>query len=164
MTDYRFWLDRMWLGEKPAVFVMLNPSTAADTTDDPTIRRCISFAAREGYGRLIVVNLYGARATEPADLWRHDDPVGGSSDLLAGNDAAIRAALTVASDEGDGRIICAWGANAKPDRVAEFVALSAGNVLPVTLWCLGMTLQGAPRHPLYVRADQPLTPWPGGAS
>lgn len=133
--------------EKPAaVFVMLNPSTADADLDDPTIRRCRGFAKLWGCNGIIVVNLYALRATNPADLWNHVDPVGPE------NDAVLR---SVASGNVD--IICAWGANARRDRVIDVIEILARN--GNRLWCLGTTKDGHPRHPLYVRADQPLAPW-----
>lgn len=159
--NYRFWLSREGLGgHGTGVIVMLNPSTADQHTDDPTIRRCMRFAGREGYHSLIVVNLYGLRATNPADLWSHPDPVGQMTANEAGNDVAIGTAISQAGRYGDGRVIVAWGAHARQDRVDEFKAIVDRARAPVTLWCLGTTKDGAPRHPLYVRGDQPLTPWP----
>jgi hypothetical protein len=155
---YRYWLERDWwerAAESGALdlltFVMLNPSTANGEIDDPTIRRCIGFARREGAQRMNVCNLYALRATDPADLLTHPDPVG------IGNDAILR---DIARYHDCSRTVVAWGANkmVTPERVAVLTdsARQAGN----TLWCLGVTRSGAPRHPLYVKADQPLIPWP----
>lgn len=80
--SYRFELQRDWLGGNlpPAVFVMLNPSTADDQVDDPTIRKCVGFATRWGHTGIRVANLYGWRATDPRDLWSAADPVGQMAD------------------------------------------------------------------------------------
>lgn len=147
--QYRYKLTRLGdlmspLG--PAVFVMLNPSTADADLDDPTIRRCRSFAQTWGCNGLVVVNLYGLRSTNPAGLWSHPDPVGPENDQhLAGlpNNAGV--------------VVCAWGANARDDRVAASVTVlrASGH----RLLCLGITKNGAPRHPLYVKGDQPLVEW-----
>lgn len=141
---YRYMLTR-GTGPRRLVFIMLNPSTADAETDDPTIRRCTGFAATLGYTGIIVLNLYAFRATQPAALWSQSDPVGPSNDMY------------LPALAGDDTIVCAWGANAKPDRVAHVAALlrEAG----ARLMCLGTTKSGAPRHPLYVRGDQPLTEW-----
>ncbi|MDN7862324.1 DUF1643 domain-containing protein [Burkholderia multivorans] len=82
----------------------------------------------------------------PAALWSHADPVGPD------NDAYLR---TFASEYGD--VVCAWGANARPDRVTAVVEIlrDAG----ARLWRLGTTKDGSPRRPLYVRSDQPLIEW-----
>ncbi len=129
----------------PALFIMLNPSTADASLDDPTIRRCRGFAKAWDCNGIVVANLYALRATNPADLWRHVDPVGPDNDAFLA--ALIREHET---------IVCAWGANAKPERVAQVRKLFRDINRPV---CLGMTKDGAPRHPLYVRGDQPLIDW-----
>jgi len=130
-----------------AMFLMLNPSIADATLDDPTIRRCRGFARSWGCNGLTVMNLYALRSTDPAGLWKHPDPVGPE------NEYHLRLA---AREYGD--VVCAWGAHAKADRVAAVTSLlrEAG----ARLWCLGVTASGAPRHPLYVRGDQPVLAWP----
>ena len=149
---YRYTLGRRWSAgdDGTAVFVMLNPSTADASVDDPTIRRCIGFAKALGCGGLHVVNLYAYRATKPADLWSAADPIGPE------NDEVLRDAFLTAYGEGS-PVIAAWGANAEPLR-AEFVGTVA-RAAGVSLSALGVTKAGAPRHPLYLRADAPLTPW-----
>lgn len=139
--EYRYRLSRIWdERKKPLVFLMLNPSTADAMTDDPTIRRCMGFARRERAGGLVVVNLYGLRATNPKRLWDHTDPIGPTNDRHL-----VRAAS-------EGKLVCAWGGNAPSNRVAYVRAL-----LDRHRWsCLGTTQAGAPRHPLYIRSDQPL--------
>lgn len=131
------------------VFVMLNPSTADAEVDDPTIRRCIGFARREGYDALHVLNLYAYRATKPADCFGASDPVGPENDGYLGREftAAVGAGFPV---------VVAWGANARSDRVAAVLRLAPH---ALTLRCLGMTKGGHPRHPLYVHGDQPLVPF-----
>lgn len=148
---YRYSLTRRWApGPATAVFVMLNPSTADADRDDPTIRRCAGFARREGASGLSVVNLYAFRATSPADLWAVPDPVGPE------NDAVLAATLRKAADHG-WPVIAAWGAHARPDRVGRVADLSA--VCGSRLLALGVTRDGSPRHPLYLRKDSPLTVW-----
>ena len=148
--QYRYRLDRpgdLTATRGPAVFIMLNPSTADATTDDRTIGRCRAFAQAWGCNGLVVANLYAYRATKPADLWLAADPIGPDND-----EHLIQVAA------GAGEIVCAWGAEARPDRVAAVARMltDAG----AKLRCLGITkLAGAPRHPLYVRGDQPLIPW-----
>lgn len=130
----------------PAIFIMLNPSTADAQADDPTIRRCGGFARTWGCNGFLVLNLYALRATNPRALWAHGDPVGAENDeWLARIGATAR------------EVVCAWGAGARPERVAAVVDLlgTAG----VQLRCLGITRLGAPRHPLYLRSDQPLCDW-----
>jgi len=124
---------------------MLNPSRADEHISDPTIRRVEGFSERWGFGRSLVVNLWSKRATRPADLKRMRAPGGG-----ARNDAAIRAAVAEAD-----RVVVAWGVHgAWRDRGRQVLGR-----IDATLWCLGLTKEGHPRHPLFVRADQPLLPF-----
>lgn len=160
---YRWNLTRDWRDETLALgqgvtsppsgslcWVMLNPSTADASDDDPTIRRCISFSQREGYGALEVVNLFAWRATKPAELMHAADPIGWW------NDGAIMFALGRAS-----RVVCAWGSSASKVgscRTVQIPAWAREHDVPVS--CLGTTKNGWPRHPLYVRADQPFEEYP----
>lgn len=143
---YRYRLTRAWDERTERVtFVMLNPSTADASTDDPTIRRCIGFARSWGYGGLDVVNLYALRSTNPAALWTADDPVGPENNATLTR-ALLRAPL----------IVAAWGANAKPDRVGMFWSLA--KACEATVHALRVTQSGAPGHPLYIPAT--ATPQP----
>lgn len=148
---YRWWLRRSWRtwteqGEHVKTkgvccFVMLNPSTADDRQDDPTIRRCLGFARRWGYGTLSVRNLFPWRATDPRDLFRAETVTGGER----GN-AEILAACTA------DLLVLAWGANVPFQRDREVLRL--WDAFPdKPLFCLGTTKKGKPRHPLYVPAD-----------
>lgn len=147
--QYRYQLTRAPLQCLPssstALFIMLNPSTADASLDDPTIRRCRGFAETWDCNGIVVANLYALRATNPADLWKHADPVGPDNDMHLA--ALIREHET---------IVCAWGANAKPERIAQVQKMFHRMSSPM---CLGTTKFGAPRHPLYVRGDQPLIEW-----
>lgn len=139
---YRYVLRRAWAVGEPLVFVMLNPSTADALLDDPTIRRCIGFAKREGASGLSVVNLYAYRSTDPRRLWTVGDPVGPNNDDTLLLECVGR------------KVVCAWGANARADRVGDVRTLL--QLCGADAWCLGTTNTGAPRHPLYIKADQPL--------
>lgn len=150
---YRYALTRTWrLDVLPLCFVMLNPSTADALVDDRTVRRCMGFARREGAGGIRVVNLFAYRATSPAALraWGLVDDATNDPRIGPHNDRYL-AALPAAE-----RVVVAWGAFAAPGRIAHVVHLLA--LRP--LYCLGVTASGAPRHPLYVRGDAPLVPWP----
>lgn len=134
---YRYVLTR---GDQsnPLVFLMLNPSTADASHDDPTIRRCKRFASDLGYSGIMVVNLYAFRATNPKHLQYCDDPVGKE------NNGYILDACR-GSDLKGLDVVCAWGANAHIKRPLEVLQL----IQPVVrnLYCLGMTKGGMPRHP-----------------
>lgn len=147
---WRYRLTRYWGPGLMLPFVMLNPSTADAEIDDPTIRRCMSFARREGMGGIVVANLYALRATYPKSLALHPDP-DGPGNLMHLETIALEAAS-------DGvPIVCAWGAH-RGDQ-GKYVAdlLRRQGAL---LACLGKTKDGHPRHPLYVRADQALEAFP----
>lgn len=147
---YRYTLDRVWNASLPiALFIMLNPSKADASINDPTVVRCIGFAKREGCGGLRVVNIGALRATDPAELARHSDPVGPDNDLH----------IALALDRQPGVAIAAWGAHPfAKTHSQQVVALAAAH--GVQLQCLGTTKGGDPRHPLYVRGDALLVPWP----
>lgn len=143
----------------PVLFVMLNPSTADATRDDPTIRRCTRFAHRLGAGRLIVANLYSYRATRPAELGKALARGAQLVDLEADQhiDEAAREAM--------GAVVVAWGAR-PPGLPLEHHRQRIADVLGIlrragrTTWALGRTASGAPRHPLYLPAEAPLERWP----
>ena len=143
--SYRYALTRHvapLTGEGTCTFVMLNPSTADASTDDPTIRRCISFAKRDGFGGMRVANLYAFRAAQPRDMFRAIDPIGALNDHYLNFSAAST-------------VIAAWGTHARPNRVRDVMRLLHDR----TVLCLGTTKDASPRHPLYVRADQPFIPF-----
>ncbi|MGB5085812.1 MAG: DUF1643 domain-containing protein [Methylocystis silviterrae] len=148
---YRYSLTRRWSDASLLTFVMLNPSTADAKEDDPTIRRCIGFARREGAGGLIVANLYALRSSAPEALWSARDPIGPK------NRRTLVGLAAQAFDQSC-PIVCAWGALARKDQSDETVRMF--HALGARLACLGRTQRGAPRHPLYIHADQPLERFP----
>lgn len=137
---FRYHLARRWGGGRPMMFIMLNPSTADADIDDPTIRKCIGFAERNGCEAIEVVNLFAYRATDPRDLARAGHQVGPL------NDDHIASAAAQTSAYG-GIIVCAWGAHARG-------LFRAGDVQAL-LTCIGYPLHalklladGTPAHPL----------------
>ncbi|HCG6550620.1 TPA: DUF1643 domain-containing protein [Vibrio parahaemolyticus] len=138
---YRYELWRTWDDSKPyAMFIGLNPSTADETEDDPTIRRCINFAKSWGYGGLCMANLFAYRATQPEDMKRTSDPIGNQNDetliLLAQN---------------AGVIVGAWGNDGVFLNRSEDV-----RALIPDLSVLKVNKSGEPAHPLYLKST--LTP------
>jgi hypothetical protein len=133
-------------------FVMLNPSAADGEVDDPTIRRCMAFARREGHGGIVVANLYALRASEPAALWRHENPIGPKN-------WATLVKFAAQALEAGAPVVCAWGAHGSRQG-KDTPIISMFKTTGTRLVCLGTTKDGHPRHPLYVRADQPLEPFP----
>ena len=130
------------MGDDYAMFIGLNPSTADEVNDDPTIRRCVAFAKSWGYGAMCMTNLFAFRATAPADMIAASDPVGPDNDVHL-IDLARNAGVVVA----------AWGTNGS--HLSRDAAVRA---LVPSLHCLKKTQAGHPGHPLYLRAD--LTPIP----
>jgi hypothetical protein len=138
---YRYVLTRqVGPGQRSATFILLNPSTADASNDDPTIRRCIGFARQWGCGRLVVQNLFAFRATDPADLKRAAEPVGTE------NRAWFERVL---EDRGDGPVVCGWGVHGE-HMGQDQIVLGWLEVLGVQPLALGVTKDGHPRHPLYV--------------
>lgn len=141
---FRLSLTRLWNPGKPLLpFVLLNPSKAGRLrpdgreAEDPTSRKAIGFAQRLGYGGMVLVNLYDYCATRPRELKAAGYPVSPA------NDAAIRASC----EEGDGIVICGWGANARGlSRPAEVTRmLQAWGFRTMALRLLA---DGTPEHPL----------------
>jgi len=133
---FRYRLGRRWGDGAGVCFVLLNPSTADETREDATVRRCIGFAQNLGCGALEVVNLYAYVATDPAELRRAGYPVGRY------NDRHIEAAATECE-----RVVLAWGVHAaKLDRPGEVLGLLRR--MGVEPHCLRLTASGHPEHPL----------------
>lgn len=120
---------------------MLNPSTADDRNDDPTIRRCISFAKQWGFGSIEVVNLFAYRATDPSELLKCPDPIGDQNDSFI-LEAQLRSTFT----------LLAWGTKGALLGRDQLV-LDILNGRSNQVFCLEKTKNGFPKHPLYVRND-----------
>lgn len=142
---FRYALKRRWEDGPCALFIMLNPSTADASVDDPTVRRCRNFAKREGCGSFRIENLFAFRATDPDQMFKH------AQTAIGGTDRYIREAAS----SNQGPIIAAWGADTRARKRAGQVERMLVNV-GVDLLCLGTSKSGAPRHPLMVKRDAPL--------
>lgn len=144
-------------------FIMLNPSTADGTIDDPTIRRCLGFAHRLKCDQLMVGNLFAWRATDPKDLRKNG--VGGGDIVGPENMEWIKALVdvTLRREDNRGYVICAWGPNGRYMRQGEAVLgwidteLARGGD---RTWCLGRSQDGSPRHPLMLKAAAELEVFP----
>lgn len=135
---YRFALWRTWDTSKPYVlFVGLNPSTADENTDDPTLIRCMNYAKSWGYGGVCMANLFAFRATQPEDMKSAADPIG------SGNDKWLK---KLSGDAG--LVVAAWGNDGsflgRSDQVRSLIS---------DLHCLKINKSGEPAHPLYQRAS-----------
>ena len=141
---YRYDLWRTWIGGNGyAMFVGLNPSTADETQDDPTIRRCIAFAKSWGYAGLCMTNLFAFRATNPGDMKRAADPIGPQNDYVL-KERASRAGI----------VIAAWGRHGTHKDRAWWVRM----MLP-QLHYLRLTKDGHPGHPLYLPKELVPVEW-----
>lgn len=139
---YRYVLERAWSATKGrCVFICLNPSTADEVKNDPTVSRCLNYAKSWGYGSFVMLNAFALRSTDPGNLYGDPDPVGPE------NDKWILEEIKKASI-----IIAAWGTHAKLDRRHEKLM----DMLP-DLFCLGTTKDGYPKHPLYLsKGEKPV--------
>ncbi len=130
----------------------LNPSTADETQDDPTIRRCTGFAKSWGFGALCMVNLFAWRDTKPALMKKADDPVGPLNDYYL---------FELAQEAG--LIVCAWGKQgAHRGRAAHVQSVFAEAGSPI--YCLRLNDDGSPEHPLYIPAETEPLRFPAIAS
>jgi hypothetical protein len=145
---YRYELTRVWDGAgRKALFVMLNPSTATEVQNDPTVERCERRARALNFGAFRVCNIFALRQTDPKLMRAHPEPVGPA------NDAAILDGCGWADT-----IVCAWGTHGEHlDRGRQVEALMRGTGAP--LFTLGRTRQGHPRHPLYIGYAARPEPW-----
>lgn len=138
---YRYELRRDWdmhINRPPLLWIMLNPSTADEQENDATIRRCIDFSTRWGYGSMLVGNLFAYRTRYPDELEALPIP-----ERIGPDNTTTLLRLCRQAD----RIICAWGTRGiqKP-----------GVLMGYETYCLGTTKDGYPKHPLYLPKDTPL--------
>lgn len=135
---YRYRLWRKWAESErmPVLWIMLNPSTADATVDDPTIKRCMAFSNAWGYGSMWVGNLYAYRSPDPAVLWG----MGAAEARGPDNDKH----LSAMSHE-SAIVVCAWGA---PGGHYRSTRLPLTILSPGGVWCIGETKNGSPKHPL----------------
>ena len=135
---HRYLLWRCWNPDAPSItFIMLNPSRANETDNDPTIRRCVHFAQRWGYGSLNVVNLFAFITPDPRILKQAADPVGAECDRH----------LLDAAHQAD-RIVIAWGNLGRFHHRDRAVLELLASYNPI--YCLGQNQAGQPCHPLYL--------------
>lgn len=147
---WRYTLTRVWDKSKPmAMFVGLNPSTADEVRNDPTVRRCIGFAQDWGYGGLIMTNIFAFRATDPKVMKKAEDPVGPENDKWL-----------IRSAEKAGLVVAAWGTHGIHMNRERLVLDLFRGWEDRRLTCLGKTKAGHPKHPLYLPKDAMVVRWP----
>ncbi len=149
---YRYLLRRrIGVQRTTCLFIMLNPSTADEVKNDPTVARCIKYARRWGFGRLEVCNIFAYRATDPKELYRLLEPIAiGPENHIYIQEAVVRA----------DRVVCAWGNHGELyERGIEIRnTIMRLNKFP---FAFKITNKGQPIHPLYQKADAPLITWTG---
>jgi hypothetical protein len=145
---YRWRFERRWSAGRTIAWVGLNPGTGdTDGTPRPTLRRMVTMSRASGYGGLIVVNLFAWRTKDPKELREVDDPVGiENDDMIATATSAAVSDMTVAC----------WGHHGRLYDRAQYVM---EKIVEGDVYCLGITKQGEPRHPLYVPAETRLMPF-----
>jgi hypothetical protein len=144
--NYRYALVRIWDSSKPlVVFLMLNPSTATEFEDDPTVAKCRRYAMRWGFGQLAVLNLFAWRSTDPAALRALEDPIGPHNNYWIFSMAAGQAAPY----QQNPKMICAWGKDGNLRSRASFVTGMLRERFD--LYALKVNGDGTPAHPLYLK-------------
>ena len=131
-----------------AVFIGLNPSTADETEDDPTIRRCSGFARDWGRGGFVMLNLFAYRATDPKAMKAERNPVGPI------NDDVLRAVTSVGNP-----VVCCWGNHGIHQDCWWRVKVILHGTCKRSVFHFGLTKAGQPRHPLYLLKSSMLIRW-----
>ncbi len=145
---YRFFLERVWdAASPPLVMLMLNPSTATELQNDPTVERCERRARQNGYGGLQVLNIFALRSTDPKNLYETSNPTGDYNDFF------IR--LILKQNVENDNIVCGWGTHGMLNNREKdiFKLFQKESITPKAFkW----TKNGHPQHPLYISyAEQP---------
>lgn len=150
--NYRYTLWRRWQPDCPiesmVAFIGLNPSTADETEDDPTIRRCIGFTKSWGFDGFVMLNLFGFRATNPKVMFVQTDPIGTDN-----NTAIQHVAARV------GGVVCAWGTHGVHRLRGFHVHSMLSQMSLENVWHLGLTDGGFPKHPLYLKSTTERVRW-----
>jgi hypothetical protein len=140
---YRYALGRKWGdGNRTILWIMLNPSTADHLVLDPTLRRCMDFSKKWGFDEMVICNAFAYRSTDPKNLLKVDDPVG------LDNPKIIQLFMDQCL-----KIVCGWGTNVKKLNKIMSPVIKWANEADRFLYCLGVTKEGYPKHPLYVHGD-----------
>jgi hypothetical protein len=135
---YRYVLSRFWDESKPVVMIIgLNPSTADETKNDPTITRCIDFAKSWGYGGVYMLNLFAFRATLPKDMIDEEEPIGNDNDSYIDKYSKLSE-----------KVVCAWGNDGTYKNRSKEILSKFDN-----LYYLKLNQTGEPSHPLYLNGN-----------
>lgn len=139
---YRYALSRVWDESKPLVlFCMLNPSTADEINNDPTVERCQRRAVQMGFGGMAVVNIFALRSTDPKALYKAEDPVGPEN---------MRVVISLAKKAK--LVVCGWGKHGAFKSHGEFMLMKLRDY-GIRPHALKLNKDGTPAHPLYIGYD-----------
>jgi len=134
---YLLWQDFTDNPKKVVVFLMLNPSTADEMKNDPTVERCERFAKKWEFDGYEVTNLFAWRDTDPKKMRQAEDPIGPDNDYYIKK-----------SCQGADQVICGWGNDGVYFDRSENV-LQMLKDTGIKLYALKMNGGGEPTHPLY---------------
>ncbi|HYG19895.1 MAG TPA: DUF1643 domain-containing protein [Ohtaekwangia sp.] len=136
---HRLGLYRLWNNDMPAAMVIgLNPSTANDHDDDPTIGFVRRVLDNNGYGSLYMLNLFTMITPYPTHLERDKDETG-----------VLNTWRETAPSCKD--IIFAWGQFPTHGRHKLAIKEFGDRAL-----CFGKNKNGTPRHPMYLKPNTKL--------
>lgn len=145
---YRYTLFRRWAQGDTVAFIGLNPSTADEVDNDPTVRRCINFAKAWGYGAMYMLNLFAFRATDPKTMKAESQPVQGPW-----HDFHWRVWEAICDSK---LIVCCWGNHGLHMHRGFWFYANYLQCCRRDVKCFGKTKLGEPRHPLYLKNDTEL--------
>ena len=135
---YRYVLSRIWDESKPMIMIIgLNPSTADETKNDPTITRCMNFAKSWKYGGVYMLNLFAFRATLPKDMIEEEEPIGDENDSYINKYSKLSE-----------KVVCAWGNDGSYKNRSKEILSKIND-----LYYLKLNQTGEPSHPLYLNGD-----------
>lgn len=136
---WRYSLKVTWDDSLPfQVFICLNPSTADESKNDPTVKRCIQFSIDWGRGGFCMLNLFAWRDTKPEKMKIQPDPIGPENTVEYLRRVVAESGCTP---------VAAWGKHGTHlGRAAEVMAGLD------KLDALRLNLDGTPEHPLYIPA------------
>lgn len=147
---YRYTLGRVWAKDRTAplhraVFVGLNPSTATEEFDDPTVRKCCTLARKAGMGGMTMLNLFALRSTDPKHMLAHRAPIGTRNDQFIRNELQHPTTKLI--------VVC-WGNHGL--HMGRHAAFLREHHAVHRLVCLGVNNNGTPKHPLYLSHNTPF--------
>ena len=140
---HRFLLWRFWDGKPRMLFIGLNPSTANELEDDPTVRRLCGFAQEWGYGGLYACNLYSQVTPYPKELLPETRNHGANTPAIL---MAVKLVVLT---------VCGWGDGIKSVPEGDSRVRAVYDMLEAPM-CWGLTASGNPKHPLYLPGDTEL--------